>query len=260
MTLCGMPQAHTILSPQLRLPSRTISMPRACSYVSRAREGLAERDGLCRHSIRKSKTFRAGHANFNQFVTMTRSQPLTLGVRSSNVTWMEALCLLCQSEVADQMGDLSTMQATLRYLRSGSSKKRNLGALALVVMLAAGTPAPAADTIEELLQQDEASGQNDMLRPDLNALTEAQWEYYFKVGQQSDTQLVSQLVEHESEKPTRAFYIWVMAIAVGFGMAIGAIVAWPSVRRTMRTLMVPVQMEDLNVTIGAYAGHGDGRP
>jgi hypothetical protein len=104
------------------------------------------------------------------------------------------------------------------------------------------------------------SGQNDMLRPDLNALTEAQWEYYFKVGQQSDTQLVSQLVEHESEKPTRAFHIWVMAIAVGFGMAIGAIVAWPSVRRTMRTLMVPVQMEDLNVTIGAYAGYGDGRP
>jgi len=30
---------------------------------------------------------------------------LTLGVRSSNVTWMEALCLLCQSEVADQMKD-----------------------------------------------------------------------------------------------------------------------------------------------------------
>jgi hypothetical protein len=132
--------------------------------------------------------------------------------------------------------------------------------LAVVLILAAVTLAPAADTIEELLQQDEASGQNDMLRPDLNALTEAQWEYYFKVGQQSDTQLVSQLVEHESEKPTRAFHIWVMAIAVGFGMAIGAIVAWPSVRRTMRTLMVPVQMEDLNVTIGAYAGYGDGRP
>ena len=43
-------------------------------------------------------------------------------------------------------------------------------------------------------------------------------------------------------------------------MAIGAIVvAWPSVRRSMETLTVPVQMEDLNVTIGAYAGRGDGR-
>ena len=126
-------------------------------------------------------------------------------------------------------------------------------------MLAAATLAPAADTIEELLQQDEASGQNDVLRPDLNALTEAQWEYYFKVGQQSDTRW-SPLVERESEKPTRAFYIWVVVIAAGFGMAIGAIVAWPSVRRIMRTLTVPVQMEDLNVTIAAYAGHGDGRP
>ena len=98
-----------------------------------------------------------------------------------------------------------------------------------------------------------------MLRPDLNALTEAQWEYYFKVGRQSDTQLASQLVERESEKPTRAFYIWVVVIAAGFGIAIGAIVAWPSVRRLMKTLTVPVQMEDLNVTIAAYAGHGDGR-
>jgi hypothetical protein len=95
-------------------------------------------------------------------------------------------------------------------------------------MLAAVTLAPAADTIEELLQQDEASGQNDVLRPDLNALTEAKWEYYFKVGQQSDTQLESPLVVRESEKPAR--------------------------------LMVPVQMEDLNVTIAAYAGpEMDGR-
>jgi hypothetical protein len=43
--------------------------------------------------------------------------------------------------------------------------------LAVVVILTAGNRAPAADTIEELLQQDEASGQNE-LRPDLNALTE----------------------------------------------------------------------------------------
>ena len=96
------------------------------------------------------------------------------------------------------MGDLSTMQATLRYLRSGSSKKRNLGALALLVMFAAGTPAPAADTIEELLREDEASSQNDALRVDLNALTEAEWEYYFQVGlKKVDTQLVGKLVEQE---------------------------------------------------------------
>jgi hypothetical protein len=158
-------------------------------------------------------------------------------------------------------GDLNT-RSTRRDVRLEPTKKCGLAALVAVgVMLAAAvTLAPAADTIEELLQQDEASGQNDVLRPDLNALTEAQWEYYFKVGQQSDTQLESPLVERESEKPTRAFYIWVVVIAVGFGMAIGAIVAWPSLRRIMRTLTVPVQMEDLNVTIAAYAGHENGRP
>ena len=100
-------------------------------------------------------------------------------------------------------GDLNT-RSTRREVRLEPTKKCSLAALlAVVVMLAAVTHAPAADTIEELLQQDEASGQNDVLRPDLNALTEAQWEYYFKVGQQSDTHLESPLVERESEKPTR---------------------------------------------------------
>jgi hypothetical protein len=132
--------------------------------------------------------------------------------------------------------------------------------LAFVVMLAAIAPTPAADTIEELLKQDETSGQNDVLRPDLNALAEPEWEYYFKVGQQSGTQPVSQLVERESDTPLRVLYIWVAAIAAGFGMAIGAIKAWPSARRVVRTLMVPVEMEDLNLTIAAYAGCEDGRP
>lgn len=169
---------------------------------------------------------------------------------------MEALCLLCQSEVADQMGDLSTMQATLRYLRSGSSKKRNLGALALVVMLAAGTPAPAADTIEELLREDEASSQNDALRVDLNALTEAEWEYYFQVGlKKVDTQLVGKLVEHESDWSLGVIYVWIAALAAGFGIAIGAIKAWPSMRRVLRILLVPVPMEDLGRTIAGYAGY-----
>ncbi len=168
---------------------------------------------------------------------------------------MEALYLLCQSEVADQMGDLSTMQATLRYLRSGSSKKRNLGArLALLVMLAAGTPALAADTIEELLREDEASSQNDALRVDLNALTEAEWEYYFQVGlKKVDTRLDGKLVERESDWSLGV--IWIAALAVGFGIAIGAIKAWPSMRRVLRILLVPVPMEDLGRTIAGYAGY-----
>jgi len=169
---------------------------------------------------------------------------------------MEALCLLCQSEVADQMGDLSTMQATLRSLRSGSSKKRNLGALALLIMLATGAPAPAADTIEELLREDEASSQNDALRVDLNALTEADWKSYFQVGlKKVDPRLDGKLVEHESDWSLGVIYFWIAALAAGFGIAIGAIKAWPSMRRVLRILLVPVPMEDLGRTIAGYAGY-----
>jgi hypothetical protein len=153
------------------------------------------------------------------------------------------------------------MQATLRYLRCGSITKRNLGArLALLVMLAAGTPAPAADTIEELLRQDEASSQNDVLRLDLNALTEAEWEYYFHVGlKKIDTQLDSKLVEHESDWSLVFVYVWIAAVAAVFGMAMGAIKAWPSMRRVLRTLIVPVPLEDLGRTIAADAGYEERR-
>ena len=187
---------------------------------------------------------------------MARLRPLTLGGWVIKRNWTEVLCLLCQSEVADQMGDLSTMQATLRYLRSRSSKKRNLSALALLVMLAAGTPAPAADTIEELLREDEASSQNDALRVDLNALTEAEWEYYFQVGlKKVDSRLVGKLVEHESDWSLGVIYVWIAALAAGFAIAMGAIKAWPSMRRVLRILLVPVPMEDLGRTIAGYAGY-----
>jgi len=108
--------------------------------------------------------------------------------------------------------------------------------LPLVVLLAAGVPALAADSIEELLHQDEADGDNDALRPDLNALTEEQWQYYFKVERkQPDIEL--QLIVRESEERPRVLYIWVAAIAAGFGMAIGAIQAshYLSCRRLCRT-------------------------
>ena len=159
------------------------------------------------------------------------------------------------AEVADQMGDLSTLQPTLRYLRSGSNKRRNLGALTFLVMLAAGTPAPAADTIEELLREDEASSQNDALRVDLNALTEPEWEYYFQVGlKKVDTQLDGKLVEHESDWSLGGIYVWIAALAAGFGIAIGAIKAWPSMRRVLRIQLVPAPMEDLGRTIAGDAG------
>jgi hypothetical protein len=125
--------------------------------------------------------------------------------------------------------------------RSARTKKCHFGALLpLVVLLAASVPALAADSIEELLQQDEGDSHNDALRRDLNALTEEQWQYYFKVERkQPDIELGGQLIVRESEKRPRVLYIWVAAIAAGFGMAIGAIQAshYLSCRRLCRTIV-----------------------
>src|SRR5262245_66221028 len=111
--------------------------------------------------------------------------------------------------------------------RSAPIEKCHFAALLpLVVLLAAGVPALAADSIEELLHQDEADGHNDALRRDLNALTEEQWQYYFKVERkQSDIELGGQPIVGESEERPRVLYIWVAAIAAGFGLASGAIQA-----------------------------------
>ena len=96
--------------------------------------------------------------------------------------------------------------------------------LPLAVLLAVGVPELAADSIEELLHQDEADSHNDALRRDLNALTEEQWQYYFKVERkQPDIELGGQLIVRESEERPRILYIWVAALAAGFGLAIGAI-------------------------------------
>src|SRR5258708_5059166 len=127
--------------------------------------------------------------------------------------------------------------------RSAPIEKCHFAALLpLVVLLAAGVPALAADSIEELLHQDEADGHNEALRRDLNALTEEQWQYYFKVERkQPDIELGGQLIVRESEERPRVLYIWVAAIAAGFGIAIGAIQAshYLSCRRFWRTIIAP---------------------
>ena len=110
--------------------------------------------------------------------------------------------------------------------------------LPLMVLLAAGVPALAADSIEELLQ-DEVDGHNDTLRRDLNALTEEQWHYFTVEREQPDIELGGQLIVRESGEHPRVLYIWVAAIAAGVGMAIGAIQAshYLSFRRLSRTIV-----------------------
>jgi hypothetical protein len=125
--------------------------------------------------------------------------------------------------------------------RSALTEKCHFAALLpLAVLLAVGLPALAADSIEELLQQDETNSHDDALRRDLNALTEEQWQYYFKVERkQQDIELGGQLIVRESEERPRVLYIWIAAVAAGFGLAIGAIQAshYLSCRRLCRTIV-----------------------
>ena len=88
--------------------------------------------------------------------------------------------------------------------RSAPTEKCPFAALLpLLVLLAGGVPALAADSIEDLLQQqDETDSHNDALRRDLDALTEEQWQYYFKIERkQPDIELGGhpQIVEADSQ-------------------------------------------------------------
>ena len=139
-------------------------------------------------------------------------------------------------------------------LRLAPTEKCHFAALLpLVVWLAAGVPALAADSIEELLQQDETNSHDDALRRDLNALTEEQWQYYFKVERkQPEIELGGQLIVREREERPRVLYIWIAAVAAGFGLTIGAIQAshYLSCRRLRRTIVASTDTSHIPPSAG----------
>jgi hypothetical protein len=127
--------------------------------------------------------------------------------------------------------------------RSAPTKKCRLAALlTLLILLALGAPTRADDPIAEWLKQDEAGGQVDEVRPDLNALTEQQLQEIFKVAHKHADG--PQRIEFGGEERTRVLFIWLVAMAAGLGAVIGAVKAAPLVRSQLRALAMPVQMKD----------------
>jgi hypothetical protein len=114
--------------------------------------------------------------------------------------------------------------------------------LVLLTLLLPSVPARADDPIGQWLKQDEADGQNDEVRPDLNALTDQQLRDIFKVWpEQADS---PKLIERGRQEPMLVLYIWLVAVVAGFGAAIGAVKIGPFLRSHLRSLVVPVQMKD----------------
>ena len=105
-----------------------------------------------------------------------------------------------------------------------------------------------------------------MLFRSLNALTEEQWQYYFKVERkqpdikQPDIELGGQLIVRESEERPHVLYIWVAAMVAGFGMAIGAIQAshYMSCRRLCRTIIATADTSHIppSPPVGVMASGG----
>jgi hypothetical protein len=125
-----------------------------------------------------------------------------------------------------------------RPSRRRPAEHSKLAALFALVVLSV-TPASADDLIEQWLKKDEASAQTVEARPDLNALTDEQWNEIFKFGREQ-----AEPVEYARETPVRILPLWLAALVVACGIVIGGVKAKSFVRRQLRTLTIPLQMND----------------
>ena len=140
-------------------------------------------------------------------------------------------------------GQSRSVELAQRMAHSGRPSRRRpaehskLAALFALVVLSV-TPASADDLIEQWLKKDEASAQIVEARPDLNALTDEQWHEIFKFGREQ-----AEPVEYARETPTRILPLWLATLVVA-GIVIGGVKAKSFMRRRLRTLTIPLQMND----------------
>ena len=127
----------------------------------------------------------------------------------------------------------TSVELAQRMAHSGRPSRRpraehsKFGALFALVVLSV-TPASADDLIEQWLKKDEASAQTVEARPDLNALTDEQWNEIFKFGREQ-----AEPVEYARETPTRSLPLWLAALVVACGIVIGGVKVRSFMRRQL---------------------------
>ena len=105
-------------------------------------------------------------------------------------------------------------------------------------------PASADDLIAQWLQQDEASGRAQEVRPDLNAITDEQWREMFTIGREQPHAFAHLLVEHGSKSQTDIFPVWLAILTAALALLVGGIKGSAGIRRQWRTLTALVHMND----------------
>jgi hypothetical protein len=107
--------------------------------------------------------------------------------------------------------------------------------LALSLLLSA--PAGAEDDlIAQWLQQDEARGQAQDVRPDLNAITDEQWREMFAIGREQPDAFANLPVEPGSKSQTEIFPVWLAILTAALALlVVGGIKGVSEIRRQLRT-------------------------
>jgi hypothetical protein len=112
---------------------------------------------------------------------------------------------------------------------------------ALSLLLA--TPASADDLIAQWLKQDEASGQTEEVRPDLNSITDEQWRDMFTIGREQPDAFGRLLVEYGGKSQTDIFPVWLAILTAALALLVGGIKGSTRIRRELRSLTTPVHMK-----------------
>ena len=96
-------------------------------------------------------------------------------------------------------------------------------------------PASADDLIAQWLQQNEASGQTEEVRADLNAITDEQWKEMFTIGREQPDAFAHLLVGNgRSRSQMDIFLVWLAILTAVLALLVGVIKGRSRIRREFK--------------------------